>query len=212
MERAMKADAPGTSSTDRTKLGVHGLSLLVAALPYVDYNNLWLVPTGHSLLYGVVKSFVNHIFRQHEKFKADHQYPPDVIPHKGRSTIRKRANDIHVPSEFGRQYRCVETYRGSYKMEEWLHFVDTFSPYIFQDVLPTLLKEMWSNLVIAVRHYCRGFGYTDTDSQNAAEALMKYALALEENDFPDYMFTSNLHAVICRWVVICLRQCLTISL
>lgn len=27
------------------------------ALPYLDYNNFWIIPMAHALLYGVVRSF-----------------------------------------------------------------------------------------------------------------------------------------------------------
>jgi hypothetical protein len=38
--------------------GAHG-STLFARLPYVNLQNIWMVPICHSLLYGVVKDFVS---------------------------------------------------------------------------------------------------------------------------------------------------------
>ena len=39
------------------RLGVHG-STIFARLPYLDLQNVWMVPLCHALLYGVVKDFV----------------------------------------------------------------------------------------------------------------------------------------------------------
>lgn len=38
-------------------LGIKGQDMFTAMLPYTSYNNLYLVPTYHMLLYGVVKGF-----------------------------------------------------------------------------------------------------------------------------------------------------------
>ncbi len=38
-------------------LGCHGWSPIMKALPYLDYNNFWIIPMAHALLYGVVRSF-----------------------------------------------------------------------------------------------------------------------------------------------------------
>ena len=39
------------------RLGVHG-STIFARLPYLDLQNVWMVPVCHALLYRVVKDFV----------------------------------------------------------------------------------------------------------------------------------------------------------
>lgn len=39
--------------------GTHGSSKLLTALPYLDANNVWVIPIAHALLYGVVKDFWN---------------------------------------------------------------------------------------------------------------------------------------------------------
>eukprot|EP00798_Chlamydomonas_sp_ICE-L_P005292 gene5292-18536_t len=43
-------------------MGSKGASLPNCMLSYCDYNNLFIVPVAHSLLFGVVASFVAHIF------------------------------------------------------------------------------------------------------------------------------------------------------
>ena len=54
--RALCMEEGGTEAMAR-ELGCHGLSPAVRYLDYVDYNNLFVVPMCHALLYGVVKGF-----------------------------------------------------------------------------------------------------------------------------------------------------------
>ena len=84
-------------------------------------------------------------------------------------------------------------------MEDWLHFVLTFSAYIFlPGTLPPLLQQMWDLLVNVVEHGCRPAGYTDRRSQDAAADLHAYTCLLEQHKFPNSMFTYNLHILTCR--------------
>ena len=55
-ERAMRVENDCTEANIRD-LGCHGLSPAVRHLDYVDYNNLFVVPICHAVLYGIVKSF-----------------------------------------------------------------------------------------------------------------------------------------------------------
>ena len=43
-------------------VGCHGTGLLIKHLPYVDYFTIFQIPVAHSLLYGLVKDFLNHVF------------------------------------------------------------------------------------------------------------------------------------------------------
>jgi len=69
-------------------------------------------------------------------------------------------------------------------------------------VLPEDAQRLWNKLRAAVLHYCR----PATDSNpfsteaNAAAAnnLRKYAELLEQNKYPNFMFTWNLHWGVCR--------------
>lgn len=57
LTRATWAEKPVESRPGRPQqLGCHGMSQLVRGLPYVDYNNVFLVPIFHAWEYGVVKS------------------------------------------------------------------------------------------------------------------------------------------------------------
>lgn len=178
---------------------------MIEKLPYADYNNIWIVPVAHTLLFGVVASFVNHILRPVSSNddamhgKAVRVEPP--VPTAMRNVIEQRGRDLFVPSEFGRKYKNVLQYRGSYTMEDWLHFTLAFAPYLFgPGVLSPLLEKMWGYLVTAVEHYFHavaGVSYTDAGSQRAADALLSYAKLVEQH-FGWNMCTFNLHIAVCR--------------
>lgn len=91
-------------------------------------------------------------------------------------------------------------------MEDWLHFVETFSPYIFKgDVLPERLRGLWWLLADVVSHYFRPRPNDESREQFlaasgvAADKLLQYAKSLEELKVPDKMFTINLHICVCRY-------------
>lgn len=55
---ALNTNNPSGAMKAARVVGVHG-STLFARLPYVDLQNVWIVPICHALLYGVVKDFVS---------------------------------------------------------------------------------------------------------------------------------------------------------
>lgn len=91
-------------------------------------------------------------------------------------------------------------------MEDWLHFVETFSIYVFYgNVLPDPLRELWDHLRSAVAHYMRPSMYESREAflkqaSTARDHLLGYARLMEELDLPSNMFTLNLHLVACRQV------------
>ncbi|EFJ42437.1 hypothetical protein VOLCADRAFT_97438 [Volvox carteri f. nagariensis] len=110
-----------------------------------------------------------------------------------------------VTSDFGRRYKCIMQYRKSYRMEDWLHFVETFSRYIFKgDVLPEALRALCWSLCSTVTHYFWPRPPDETREQflvaakAAACKLRAYTTRLEELEVPGYMFTVNLHICVCR--------------
>ncbi|EFJ46372.1 hypothetical protein VOLCADRAFT_105580 [Volvox carteri f. nagariensis] len=89
-------------------------------------------------------------------------------------------------------------------MEDWLHFVETFSSYIFKgDVLPEALRALCWSLCSTVTHYFRPRPPDETREQflvaakAAACKLRAYTTRLEELEVPGYMFTVNLHICVC---------------
>ena len=128
------------------------------------------------------------------------KYPPDVVTHEQRQKIRDKARHFRVTSEFGRNYKCVDKYRGSFRIEDWLHFVCVFSFYIFTPgTLSPLLQSMWNDLQTTVMHYFgRELPWTEDNSRKAAQALLRYSSTLEAKGFPDSMHTLNLHISNCQ--------------
>lgn len=58
IDRMTKADASKRNeSYNLPHFGVKGTNVFTDKLPYTSFNNLWVVPTYHMLLYGVVKGF-----------------------------------------------------------------------------------------------------------------------------------------------------------
>lgn len=186
-------------------MGARGKCLINHMLPYTSYNNLFYVPVAHALLYGVVRSFARFIFKKVKDLSSLGVKKDYILTNTVRKVIQKRAPFMAVSTDFGRKYRDVIKHHNNYKIEDWLHFVETFSHYIFlPGTLTPRLEEMWSLLQKVVHHYCRGVSFTKShgstfkdQSDLAAEALRKYAVLVEEN-FPSSMCTYNLHMLVCR--------------
>jgi hypothetical protein len=203
MRRRLRSQ-PLPAKKKAQKEGCTGLTVLVKYLPYVSYQtdlprNVWLFTVCHALLFGVVASFFNYILRPLAK---SGDASPDQVDRAGRQLIEGRAGHIRVTSEFGRNYKCLVRYRGSYRMEDWLHFVETFAEYILADALPPVVQEMWEELRYAVVHYCRvgdpAVCITDAERKTVAGKLRRYAKLMEEHAFPNGMITCNLQQSVCR--------------
>jgi hypothetical protein len=197
--------------------GCKGLSPFVELLEYVDYNTIHLVPIAHALLYGVVADFVDHALRPYPKPTKHHPvvYPPDIITHAQRQKMKVMSDKISVTSEFGRPYKCVVEHRTSYRMEDWQHFVETFSQVVFgPDLLSPLLTSLWELLVGTVTHYMRGSmrcTYDDPDDvredtrvevqlamEEAADNLRRFADTVQASGMPANLCTLNLHILVCN--------------
>jgi hypothetical protein len=102
------------------------------------------------------------------------------------------------------------TRRGSYRIDDWLHFVDCNSAYVFRKaVLGERLYALWQLLVTAVMHFCRPDtpdpdldieeqrAVFDTERETAADALREFANQIQTMGFPLNMFTMNLHTCVC---------------
>jgi len=67
--------------------------------------------------------------------------------------MKQRGKELQLTAEFGRPYRCVVSDFRLYQLDDWLHFLETFSLYIFRGLLPSLLDEMWQ-LLRSASPYC----------------------------------------------------------
>jgi hypothetical protein len=72
---------------------------------------------------------------------------------------------------------------------------------VLLQVLPPIAQELWDELRPAVLHYCRptsGDGFSRQARRAAQKHMRKYAELLEVHNFPNYMFSWNLHWAVCR--------------
>lgn len=128
--------------------GCNGISVLPQLLPYVSYNNLWVAPVIHMLLYGVVSDFWRHSLQvkgsksqvaiQRAELTGDTAglaaTSVGVLSAEQKRLISSRAAHIQLTTDFGRAYRDVVEHFNSYKMEELLHFVECIAPIVLRDV------------------------------------------------------------------------------
>ena len=119
-----------------------------------------------------------------------------------------RADHIVATRDFNRPYRDIVDKHKQWTMEEWLHFVEAFSPYVLsphpkapggQVLHDARLREMWTLLRDVTIHHCRVKPESDTvRAREAAQAkLFKYARLVSQN-FGLKACTYNLHLMVCR--------------
>ncbi len=56
-EQTRRAQAVENKEGTAKDLGCHGVSPVKKHLEYVDYNNIWVMPMSHALIYGAVRHF-----------------------------------------------------------------------------------------------------------------------------------------------------------
>ena len=139
----------GQKKKAASQQGCNGLSA-IPEIEYVSYSNIWVAPVIHMLLYGVVAEFLRHVLcvkgskSKQAAARAEEQGDEAAavsagvgrMDDEGKKRVAQRAGDIRLTSDFGRTYKDITKYLNSYKMEDFLHFVETFSLYIFKDVSP----------------------------------------------------------------------------
>ena len=119
-----------------------------------------------------------------------------------------RAKNVMIPRDFNRPYRDIVDKHKQWTMEEWLHFVEAFSPYVLSPhnkapgghvLHDARLREMWPLLRDVTLHHCRVT--PGSDSAEAREAthtkLFKYA-KLVSQPFGVKACSYNLHLMVCR--------------
>jgi len=124
-----------------------------------------------------------------------------------------RAVVIHATLDFSRPYRDVVTKRGTYVMEDWLHFTETFSVAVLapeeaprgrqpKSLLPAPFDEMWMCLRTAGVHYFRAsrseLSAAPEEVDRAHNALFRYAELLEAH-VGVKACKSNLHLLVDRY-------------
>lgn len=151
MARAVRVQRTASGAARKSAAkdeGCSGLSVIPQYLPYVSYNNIWVAPVIHMLLYGVVVDFLRHIFQlkgsktQTAASRAElvgdsaaaASVTVGVLSSEQKRIISSRAAHLQLTSDFGRGYRDVVEHLNSFKMEELLHFVESIAPIVFYEV------------------------------------------------------------------------------
>jgi hypothetical protein len=185
--------------------GIHGRSLFAELLGhYVDPNNLWIVPTAHAALLGVMKLFLSVVFRDTAGV-PQHVLPRWIMRAVNRKLMTQRAGHIILTNDFNRPYRDVVKNRGNWVMEDYLHFLE-YSRYIFRpdengvSMWPCPeVGEAWEELQLGLLHYFRYEEGTFTIEARKAAFLHIYRFAqLWEALVGERGCTFNLHVLVCR--------------
>ena len=85
-----------------------------------------------------------------------------------RKLISSREASIRRTLDFNRPYQDIVLKRGSYVMEDWLHFTETFSVAVLAEdqngdqLLPEPFAEMWAHLRNVILRYFRASRSEDT--------------------------------------------------
>jgi len=165
--------------------GRHGIPPL-ASLSYFDLHFGYLLPWIHAGPWGILKNFWKHLLRDYTG-----QAPALVISKAGRKQMSERAKYLVLTSDMGRPYTDIVKYKGTWVMENWLHWAETFSPVIVHDILqqecPEAL-EAWMDLRNAFLHYLCSHGWYDHMTADEKEkaccdakvSIRKYARFVEE--------------------------------
>jgi hypothetical protein len=109
-------------------LGCTGYGVFTKKLEYVNSKTLFVLPVWHALIYGIAKSFFNVIF---EKVGPRFEYNKYKVSYQSRKLIEKKEKEMFAISEYTHAYTSLLTKRGYYTMDMWLHFILTWSTYIF---------------------------------------------------------------------------------
>ncbi|GLI64632.1 hypothetical protein VaNZ11_007950 [Volvox africanus] len=196
-------------------VGCKGLSPIIRELDYCNYNDVFVVPVAHAALFGVIKRFWNTILGKLGRHVMDY-----TILGPQRKIMAQRASHIITTNDLNRPYRDIVKHRGTWTMEDWLHWLDSYSVYILHEedslqsstpLMPVVqrvvdgitksfnIKVMWNNLRTALLHYFR-YDPSDfsADANNHAARLLKSFSIAAEHVFGIQFCTYNLHILVCR--------------
>ena len=180
-------------------VGSNGLSPVVAALQYVDYNNIFLVPIAHAGLCGV--DFWYHVLATPSRGQAREWY---MLSNSAKNLIASRQQHMIATCDFGRKYSDIISKKGNWTMEDWFHWTETWSVYVLmsaagESVLPQMVREMWALLRSGLLYFCRVHPAVDVaQDRDAAVAALKAYAVLVEQEFGVRMCKFNLHLLLCR--------------
>mmetsp|Transcript_11717 Transcript_11717/g.53013 ORF Transcript_11717/g.53013 Transcript_11717/m.53013 type:complete len:933 (+) Transcript_11717:161-2959(+) len=181
------------------KAGRYGLPPL-AQVPHFDLCWGYALPVVHALLWGVCKKFWLALIDEDSKNRNTDHY----MPKKLRDEIQARAAFVKCPHDTGRPYLDIVKYKKTWKMENWLHFAETYC-LAFHDILadwnPWIFKA-WFHLRCAIMHCLSSYGWYENFtperfhhvSFKAQEHLREFAKLCQINKLEDVL-TLNLRLI-----------------
>ena len=184
--------------------GCTGLSPIPAALNYVSYSNVFVLPFAHTAFYGVVADFWAVVLAKYGREEA--QRPWWVIPHANRTLMRERGATVSMPADMGRAYREVTEHHKDWLLHEWVVWVESISLHVLEDdILHPELQPLWDALRAGVLHHLRLDGdpanprpYCEAAMRRAQRQLWRFAEGVEDKQLPKELLTYNLHVLVCR--------------
>ena len=157
--------------------GRHGIPPL-AELSYFDLHFGYLLPWIHAGPWGVLKSFWKYLLRDYTGTRP----PAFAIPNADRKKMSRRARYLVLTSDMGRPYTDIVRYKGTWVMENWLHWAETFCPVIAHDVLKESCPQAfdaWMHLRRAFLHYlCSHEWYDHLDARQKEKARVEAKVSM----------------------------------
>jgi hypothetical protein len=157
--------------------GRHGIPPL-AELSYFDLHFGYLLPWIHAGPWGVLKSFWKYLLRDYTGTRP----PAFAIPNADRKKMSSRAKYLVLTSDMGRPYTDIVRYKGTWVMENWLHWAETFCPVIAHDVLKESCPQAfdaWMHLRRAFLHYlCSHEWYDHLDARQKEKARVEAKVSM----------------------------------
>lgn len=191
----------GQPDFDPGHFGCAGYSVFHKALPYIDYNNFFVLPFAHSVFLGVVKDFMRLITGV---LGRTGRAKDCCISYRGLRLIKEHEKDYVLTADFGRPLSSIVSKSGRYVIENWIRWVDVFSTYLLskecngEDVLPPLMKLAWGHLRRFILYHMRPTGavYSQQASDDAREEFLHFCRIIEQA-YPQNC-KLNMHLMACR--------------
>lgn len=186
-------------------IGCHGFSIFRRRLPYVDYPNFFVLPLWHAILYGLVKNVFETILEG-----SGNNAPWYVVTKAGRDKMKEKEGLVMAVSEYTNSFESIlGTKRSYFTMDQWLHFVLTWSTFVFgsksDGILHDDVYDAYVLLRSVVKHYCvvcDGANFTYARRTKAMNELRQLAATLqtwvESRGAPWKLMSFNLHILVCR--------------
>lgn len=91
------------------------------------YNNIYVIPTFHLLLHGVVKTFWKRVLTP---AKCKTLSGIEVLNADDKSLMKKRGKGFSLTDDQGGRYACILKHVLAYHISDWITWTDVWAPCI----------------------------------------------------------------------------------